>query len=281
MTTKPKAKKFRIKRSAGTTPSAAPKPSEPTQTAAAPAPGDDFGAGSPLGRIKPTQRPATPEEIAAGAGQSAAQAGAPKAMAGEVSSAAQVQGETEIDAIRQEGLTGRQLRLARRVAQKHKIAATSDFDAVRQLRLRGIDPFQRVNMLELVVPGEKQDAETQAKLPQTVPAGGQNVPAKAMDSPMQQRVREVAEIQKDIAKRRRKQSIMLGARLAFFVLLPALICGFYFYAVATPMYATKSAFIILKADGGGAVPQSLLGSSPLRRLKTRLPCRIICNPKMP
>ena len=55
-----------------------------------------------------------------------------------------------MDAIRAEGLTGRQLRMARRVANKHGLHPTSDFDAVRLLRARGIDPFQRTNMLELV-----------------------------------------------------------------------------------------------------------------------------------
>jgi len=41
-------------------------------------------------------------------------------------------------------------------------------------------------------------------------------------------------------------------RLAFFVALPTLIAGYYFYAIATPMYATKSEFVIQKADSGGA-----------------------------
>ena len=49
---------------------------------------------------------------------------------------------TEVDGIRREGLTGRQLRLARRLAQKHGLPATSDFDAVRLLRKAGIDPMQ-------------------------------------------------------------------------------------------------------------------------------------------
>ena len=57
----------------------------------------------------------------------------------------------DIDAIRHEGLTGRQLRMARRLAQKHELPATSDFDAVRLLRKAGIDPFQRSALLELVV----------------------------------------------------------------------------------------------------------------------------------
>ena len=58
-------------------------------------------------------------------------------------------GSTDIDEIRKEGLTGRQLRMARRTAQRHDLPATSDFDAVRLLRQAGIDPFQRSNLLEL------------------------------------------------------------------------------------------------------------------------------------
>ncbi|MGX9355378.1 capsule biosynthesis protein [Roseobacteraceae bacterium S113] len=281
MTTKPKAKKFRIKRSnggagGGGTDTPPPRPEDMVaQQPQHPQAGQasaDYGAGAPIGRIKPTQRPATPGDEAAIAEAMRApneseisQRVAPQE--GEVSSAAQVSGETEIDAIRKEGLTGRQLRMARRVAQKHGLAATSDFDAVRQLRMRGINPFQRVNMLELVVPGEKGQAPegaAPAKLPQTVPAGKDvQVPSTETSSPMERRVREVAEMQRDIARRRRRKSLLLIARLAFFVMLPTLICGFYFYAVATPMYSTKSAFLIIKADGGGAVSPSLLGSSPL------------------
>ena len=43
-------------------------------------------------------------------------------------------GSIDIDEIRKEGLTGRQLRMARRTAQRHDLPATSDFDAVRLLR---------------------------------------------------------------------------------------------------------------------------------------------------
>ncbi|MDP5347517.1 MAG: hypothetical protein NWQ32_03895, partial [Paracoccaceae bacterium] len=68
----------------------------------------------------------------------------------------------EIDAIRREGLTGRQLRMARRVAQKHGLAPTSDFDAVRLLRAEGIDPFQRTTMLDLVMPREDEDEDETA-----------------------------------------------------------------------------------------------------------------------
>jgi capsular polysaccharide transport system permease protein len=58
----------------------------------------------------------------------------------------------DIDAIRHEGLTGRQLRMARPVAQKNGMSVTSDFDAMRQLRLAGVDPFQRSTVLKLVAP---------------------------------------------------------------------------------------------------------------------------------
>ncbi|MEL6206528.1 MAG: capsule biosynthesis protein, partial [Pseudomonadota bacterium] len=51
----------------------------------------------------------------------------PQVAHGEISSAAEVDSETQIAAIRREGLTGRQLRMARRVAQKHGLAPTSDF----------------------------------------------------------------------------------------------------------------------------------------------------------
>ena len=89
----------------------------------------------------------------------------------------------EIDAIRREGLTGRQLRVARRMAQKHDLPATSDFDAVRLLRRAGIDPFGRSAVLELVQGNGEYDPDdlpavsdgtshalalTVDKLPQTV-----------------------------------------------------------------------------------------------------------------
>lgn len=80
--------------------------------------------------------------------------------------------ETDIDAIRHEGLTGRQLRMARRIADKHGLAVTSDFDAVRQLRLKGIDPFRRSNILELVVPDGSAAGGQAAAAADAAPQGG-------------------------------------------------------------------------------------------------------------
>ncbi|MCB1338124.1 MAG: capsule biosynthesis protein [Maritimibacter sp.] len=168
-------------------------------------------------------------------------------------------GDTDIAAIRKEGLTGRQLRMARRLAQKHGLPATSDYDAVRLLRRAGIDPFHRANMLELVSadgappPGPARGAggAVLAQLPQTLPAGApppQLPSARVMDAA--ERARSVMEIQRDIVKRRRRKLALLFTRLAFFVLLPTLVAGYYFYVIATPMYATKSEFVIQKADAG-------------------------------
>ena len=112
MTMKPKAPKLRIRRDAAT-----------------------------------SQRPAAPEMPFAGGDDGfgdMAFPGSAKAEADKVSN------DAGIAEIRREGLTGRQLRMARRLAQKNGLSPKSDFDAVRLLRAQGIDPFDRANMLELV-----------------------------------------------------------------------------------------------------------------------------------
>lgn len=210
MTTKPKAKKFRIRRDS------------PLSSGPADAP--------------QSQEPETPESTA------------------------------ELDAIKREGLTGRQLRMARRVAQKQGMAVTSDFDAVRQLRAAGIDPFQRNAVLDLVAPpnGPQQDAAMtpqgggngtkplgRIQLPQTVPQPGQNTPSTEFVS-ADNRASEIMKIQRDIVKRRRRKAFLLMTRLAFFVLLPTLLVGYYFAKMATPMYATNSEFVIQQADSSQA-----------------------------
>jgi len=166
--------------------------------------------------------------------------------------------EQEIAAIRKEGLTGRQLRMARRVAQKHGLAPTSDFDAIRLLRAKGINPFKRTNTLELVVPEGLLEAD-QPFLPQTVPTGHPNLPSTNVDSEAA-RAKAIYKIQRDIAKRRRRKLVFLFTRLAFFVLLPTFLVGYYYYAVATPMYATKSQFIIQKADASSGIGDLLSGA---------------------
>ncbi|MCH2094641.1 MAG: capsule biosynthesis protein [Rhodobacteraceae bacterium] len=175
--------------------------------------------------------------------------------------APQPQSEVNLDAIRREGLTGRQLRMARRVAQKHGLAPTSDYDAVRLLREKGINPFKRDMALDLVTgdtpkPDETKlpvpkDKPTQAKLPVTKVVDKSHLPSTDVASPSERRAAEIMKVQRDLVNRRRRKMLLLMTRLAFFVFLPTFLAGFYYYVVATPMYATKSEFLILKAESGG------------------------------
>jgi capsular polysaccharide transport system permease protein len=170
--------------------------------------------------------------------------------------------DAALDAIKREGLTGRQLRMARRVAQKQGITASSDLDAVRKLREHGIDPFKRSNMLELVVsdPKKGEDPASPSQLPTTVKQPP--VPSKDVVTE-DSRAKEIIAIQRDIGRRRRRRAALLMVRLFVFVLLPTLIAGYYYYNIATPMYATKSEFVIQKADspGGGLGGGLLSGTS--------------------
>lgn len=224
MTTKPRAKKFRIRRS------------------------------GPLGNGRPATAAAdqSAHPVEDGFDPKPAHAATPDADQARAQMAAQNQPAMDITEIRKEGLTGRQLRMARRIAQKHGLAPTSDFDAVRLLRKNGIDPFQRANMLELVTDTSGQPkVSQQPQLPQTVPSPGQNLPTTELrqpDSP----VNQVLEIQRDIARRRRRKLVLMISRLVMFVLLPTIIAGYYFFAIATPMYATKSEFTIQQAESQGS-----------------------------
>ncbi|MGQ0565504.1 MAG: capsule biosynthesis protein [Gemmobacter sp.] len=180
----------------------------------------------------------------------------------------------DIDAIRREGLTGRQLRLARRVALKHGLAATSDYDAVRLLRQAGIDPFQRGGILELVHPDDEDEVEPGRALTTTpdAAAGPQlpqtyrpvQVPSTEVRAEISH-VGEVLKMQADLARRRRRKSALLSARLLFFVGLPTLLCAWYFYIVATPLFATKSEFVIQQSSmpsAQGAGLGGMLQGSP-------------------
>jgi capsular polysaccharide transport system permease protein len=126
---------------------------------------------------------------------------------------------------------------------KHGIEAASDHDAVRLLRRRGIDPFRPAAALQLI---ERKPADNAGapRLPQTVPPPG--LPAKPSDDAA--RAREIMDIQRDIVRRRKRNFLMLLARLAVFVFLPTILAGWYYARVATPLFATKTEFIIQQAD---------------------------------
>ena len=181
---------------------------------------------------------------------------------------------TEIDAIRREGLTGRQLRMARRLAQQHGLPATSDFDAVRLLRARGIDPFQTNAVLELVGGGGAATGGQAGSRALTVTPGGDGVRLPQTMKPAQlpstetraeqAHLAEVMKTQRDMARRRRRKSVLLFARLSVFVLLPTFLAAIYFYAIATPMYAAKTQFVIQQAESPSAGGMGgLFSSTPM------------------
>lgn len=264
MTTTPKARKFRIRRSDAPQPAPpqAAAPATPAQQApgttapedllAAPArPEDGFGDLAMPGSA------AAERQAAATASQDAEQAD----IGGADLAAATPQ---ELAAIRAEGLTGRQLRMARRVAQKHGLSPTSDFDAVRLLRARGIDPFSQSNMLELVVEDARGTAEaSQGQVPNlpatTRPAQPPAPPAPPRPPTADERAAEIMKVQRDIARRRRKRLVLLASRLSAFVLLPTLLVAYYFYVVATPLYATNTEFVIQKAESSSGAAGGLGG----------------------
>lgn len=238
MTTKPKAKKFRIRRSAPLI-----EPSQPVDSA--PSAASYEAMSRELARKLEAPRPtAMPNSQQQSHPQDQDHPVAPSTVG------------AEIDAIRREGLTGRQLRMARRLAQKHGLPATSDFDAVRLLRGKGIDPFQRDNMLQLMVDNHQgqqpQQAQSPAQnLPQTVPMQQHALPSTEVN-PAQSRLAEIGDIQKDIMRRRRRKLVLLLTRLTAFILLPTMIAAYYFYNVATPMYATNSEFVVQQSEGQSA-----------------------------
>ena len=167
--------------------------------------------------------------------------------------------ETAIDAIRREGLTGRQLRLARRVAMRNGLPATSDFDAVRLLRAAGIDPFQRNSMLELVASEGQTPATASRELQKNVQEAGIRLPqtTKPMTVPSpgqraeQSLAADVLKIQRDMARRRKRNLAMMCLRLFFFVFMPTLLAGIYYYKIATPLFSTRSEFVIQQAEAKG------------------------------
>lgn len=177
--------------------------------------------------------------------------------------------DAALTAIAAEGLTGKQFRRARILAQKHGIAPKSDLDAVLQLRRKGIDPFVQSSMLAVVQP----DTDGVGPAPQPSPAGRElaRLPGDQVQLPQRARpislpsteqraeVNQAAEIlrmQSEIARRRRRRLVLLAARMFVFVLLPTIVAGWYFYRIATPMYAIRAEFVIQQAgpaSSGGSL----------------------------
>lgn len=177
--------------------------------------------------------------------------------------------EARIAAVRAENLTGRQLRMARRIAAMHEINVSSDFEAVVILRDRGIDPFHRAEVGKILSTEGNRVQRESAGVPMHVPgpsmpsrlpsrdAGAGKVAASPEPLSEERRASEILKIQQDLARRRRRRMLMLFARLLVFVGFPTIIAGIYYYKFATPLYSTESQFLIQQAEsassGGGGV----------------------------
>jgi capsular polysaccharide transport system permease protein len=253
MTTKPKAKRYRIRRDGALAEGTPPE-----------------GLGT--AEVEAVMAPASATTAADDEGFDLESVQVP--LHGEVSTSKDNSTNISIDAIRREGLTGRQLRMARRVAQKNGLAPTSDFDAVKLLRQNGIDPFQRSAVLELVSNDKKAEPaapgpaaqqppmprttqpvpQENVQLPQTVKQPTDSLPSTEVRQPSaaEDRASDILRIQREIASRRRRKLLLLMTRLAFFVMLPTFLAGLYYYKVATPLFATKSEFNITQADSQGS-----------------------------
>ncbi|MDS9468274.1 capsule biosynthesis protein [Paracoccus sp. MBLB3053] len=170
-----------------------------------------------------------------------------------------------IEAVRAENLSSRQLRMARRIAAMHEIEVDSDLEAVVALRDRGIDPFHRAALGQMIsaegnrAPQSAGGAGVPAPVQQPKPPkrrGTEIMPIAPGQSPLpsrealteEKRATEIINIQRDIARRRRRKLAMLFARLVAFVGIPTIIAGYYYFTVATPLYATESQFQIQQAD---------------------------------
>ena len=198
--------------------------------------------------------------------------------------------EAKLAAIRAEGLTERQLRIARRIATLHQIEVTTDEEAVLRLRERGIDPSHRAAVTQILsAEGQRAQAAPSPTAPtvrprQMVPAPtapigqitpvGQPLPGTPLPGPAlpsrerlteDKRAAEIIKIQRDMARRRRRRFALMMTRLAFFVFLPTVIAGWYYFVWATPMYSSYSQFQIQQADSSGsAMGAGLLAGSAMQ-----------------
>ncbi|MCZ0961738.1 capsule biosynthesis protein [Paracoccus benzoatiresistens] len=182
--------------------------------------------------------------------------------------------DKQLEAIRRENLSERQLRIARRIATLHQIEVGSDEEAVLRLRQRGIDPSHRAALGQILSSeGSRAQARPAANTPAVMPkkqtapatAPGTEVAPPRPDLPSREvlteekRAAEIFRIQRDIAQRRRRRMVLLWLRLAAFVVLPTLLAGWYYFRVATPLYATVSQFRIQSAEGQGSAGAGGLG----------------------
>jgi capsular polysaccharide transport system permease protein len=164
----------------------------------------------------------------------------------------------QIEAIRGEGLTMRQLRMIRRVGEVHKLSFKSPYEALWLLRQQGIDPTNPAKSAEAIRAELSEDPDQDLTM---VPANtGRNLPSTELRHE-EIRLNDIRLIQRDIVRRRQRKTVLLFTRLAIFVLLPTIIAFFYFRDVAAKLYETESQFVIQMASPPGATTS--MAASPL------------------
>lgn len=161
-----------------------------------------------------------------------------------------------------ENYSARQLRMARRVAERHGLKFSDDLQAITLLKEKGIDPFDRGHVLDTPTTSASPPQDV-IQLPQKIEPA--KVPQKFENeqaiSTAHAREMELAKIQRDMVRRRRRNAFYLGVRLLFFIFIPTILAGLYYYKYATPMYATNASFQIIKADAAGAPGGGMLSGT--------------------
>ena len=270
MTTPPKARRFHASAAESVRPSAPPAAEDGTADAAAP-------RAVRIERISKAEMP--PRFGQSPIGPAPAEPPAPASPTG----GGDEELQAKLAAIRAEKLSARQLRIAGRIARLHAIPAASDEEAVLRLRERGIDPSHRALLGQILSSeGSRAQSAPAANTPALrQPPGPAPVPAPRPDTapdrpPLpsrealteEKRAAEIYRIQRDIALRRRRRLAMLALRLLLLVALPTALVGWYYFRVATPLYATVSQFQIQRAEGfsaggdGGLLSGSALAINP-------------------
>jgi len=151
------------------------------------------------------------------------------------------------------GASGRELRRARRKARRLGLEPVDDHDAIRMLKERGIDHNADDSIMEML-PSKKQPSQDE---------GIVQLPAEALETSVAKpqdntgfldeatRAFEIANIQKQLVKRRRRRLALLFIKLAFFIALPTFLVGNYYYNTASDMFETKSEFVVHKSESSG------------------------------
>jgi capsular polysaccharide transport system permease protein len=149
------------------------------------------------------------------------------------------------------------------LSPEEQAAKQDEIAATRPKRRRDVMAAARQNARAMEEISEAQEAEDPPKRSETkqflVPHK-QNSPAKTepkKNMPYtfteEEREAEIAEIQRELVQRRRRRWMLLWLRLAFFIALPTFLVGNFFYNHATPLFSSKSAFVIERASGPAAL----------------------------